>query len=123
MVYYVSSGAWMKSYSASDSCAGPEAGTRYGRKHKKSGHKRAYRHYCVGIQINSSGDVVGTDNQVAYNSSLEGHHPCNGLGTCLLYTSDAADDLLCVDLGCRRIIQKKRCQSEYQSMSRIAGTN
>src|SRR5680860_733519 len=22
--------------------------------------------------------------------------------TCLLYTSDAADDLLCVDLGCRR---------------------
>src|SRR5450756_2041819 len=26
---------------------------------------------------------------------------------CLLYTSDAADDLLCVDLGCRRIIKKK----------------
>ena len=25
---------------------------------------------------------------------------------CLLYTSDAADDLLCVDLGGRRIIQK-----------------
>ena len=24
---------------------------------------------------------------------------------CLLYTSDAADDLLCVDLGCRRIIK------------------
>ena len=32
---------------------------------------------------------------------------------CLLYTSDAADDLLCVDLGGRRIIKnkntKKRC--------------
>ena len=27
--------------------------------------------------------------------------------SCLLYTSDAADDLLCVDLGGRRIIQKK----------------
>ena len=27
--------------------------------------------------------------------------------TCLLYTSDAADDLLCVDLGDRRIIKKK----------------
>src|SRR5450756_1204241 len=27
---------------------------------------------------------------------------------CLLYTSDAADDLLCVDLGVRRIIKKKR---------------
>ena len=26
------------------------------------------------------------------------------LVTCLLYTSDAADDLLCVDLGGRRII-------------------
>ena len=29
------------------------------------------------------------------------------VGICLLYTSDAADDLLCVDLGGRRIIQKK----------------
>src|SRR5680860_1880404 len=27
--------------------------------------------------------------------------------SCLLYTSDAADDLLCVDLGGRRIINKK----------------
>src|SRR5680860_1033934 len=27
------------------------------------------------------------------------------LSTCLLYTSDAADDLLCVDLGGRRIIK------------------
>ena len=30
-----------------------------------------------------------------------------GTPTCLLYTSDAADDLLCVDLGGRRIIKKK----------------
>src|SRR5680860_1750264 len=29
---------------------------------------------------------------------------------CLLYTSDAADDLLCVDLGGRRIIKKKKKQ-------------
>ena len=28
--------------------------------------------------------------------------------TCLLYTSDAADDLLCVDLGGRRSIHKKK---------------
>ena len=27
---------------------------------------------------------------------------------CLLYTSEAADDLPCVDLGGRRIIQKKK---------------
>ena len=31
-----------------------------------------------------------------------------GGGTCLLYTSDAADDLLCVDLGGRRIIKNKK---------------
>ena len=30
-----------------------------------------------------------------------------GFQYCLLYTSDAADDLLCVDLGGRRIIKKK----------------
>ena len=29
------------------------------------------------------------------------------VSTCLLYTSDAADDLLCVDLGGRRILHKK----------------
>ena len=29
------------------------------------------------------------------------------VSSCLLYTSDAADDLLCVDLGGRRIIKKK----------------
>ena len=38
---------------------------------------------------------------------------------CLLYTSDAADDLLCVDLGGRRIIKKKKKQHKshyyYQS--------
>ena len=30
---------------------------------------------------------------------------------CLLYTSDAADDLLCVDLGGRRLIKKKKTKS------------
>ena len=29
---------------------------------------------------------------------------------CLLYTSDAADDMQCVDLGGRRIIKKKKTQ-------------
>ncbi|CZR99635.1 hypothetical protein CDFC105_64481 [Clostridioides difficile] len=27
---------------------------------------------------------------------------------CLLYTSDAADDMQCVDLGGRRIVKKKK---------------
>ena len=31
---------------------------------------------------------------------------CPDLRACLLYTSDAADDLLCVDLGGRRILKK-----------------
>ena len=31
---------------------------------------------------------------------------------CLLYTSDAADDLLCVDLGGRRIIKKKKIKNK-----------
>ena len=35
---------------------------------------------------------------------------------CLLYTSDAADDLLCVDLGGRRIIQKKNTQTITSSI-------
>src|SRR5450756_2308501 len=34
-----------------------------------------------------------------------------GLSGCLLYTSDAADDLLCVDLGGRRIIKTKKKRS------------
>ena len=32
--------------------------------------------------------------------------------SCLLYTSDAADDLLCVDLGGSRIIKKKKHKTE-----------
>eukprot|EP00825_Cyclidium_porcatum_P048780 TRINITY_DN8294_c0_g1_i1.p2 TRINITY_DN8294_c0_g1~~TRINITY_DN8294_c0_g1_i1.p2 ORF type:complete len:105 (-),score=22.71 TRINITY_DN8294_c0_g1_i1:59-373(-) len=34
------------------------------------------------------------------------------LNTCLLYTSDAADDMQCVDLGGRRIIKKKKKKKE-----------
>ena len=32
--------------------------------------------------------------------------------SCLLYTSDAADDLLCVDLGGRRILKKKNNENK-----------
>ena len=35
--------------------------------------------------------------------------------TCLLYTSDAADDLLCVDFGGRPIIKKKNRDTEASS--------
>src|SRR5450756_3169377 len=40
--------------------------------------------------------------------ALQGFNPVATYGACLLYTSDAADDLLCVDLGGRRIIKKKK---------------
>ena len=38
----------------------------------------------------------------AFTSLFEQHY------SCLLYTSDAADDMQCVDLGGRRIIKKVR---------------
>ena len=38
---------------------------------------------------------------------------------CLLYTSDAADDLLCVDLGGRRIIKKKNNDLNEQRLTYI----
>src|SRR5450756_3205578 len=38
---------------------------------------------------------------------------------CLLYTSDAADDLLCVDLGGRRIIKKKKKTEKQQKRKNI----
>ena len=49
----------------------------------------------------------------------------SGIGvsiTCLLYTSDAADDLLCVDLGGRRIIKKKKQQTIKQPRLRYSIT-
>ena len=36
------------------------------------------------------------------------------ISPCLLYTSDAADDLLCVDLGGRRIIKKKKKEKKQK---------
>ena len=38
--------------------------------------------------------------------------------TCLLYTSDAADDLLCVDLGGRRIIKKKKKKQQKKTQKK-----
>ena len=45
-----------------------------------------------------------------FAENLYFHEMAKGLRAigCLLYTSDAADDLLCVDLGGRRIIKKKK---------------
>src|SRR5665213_1635812 len=51
-------------------------------------------HNCLGLALSKKAKIL-----VASTSEVYG---------CLLYTSDAADDLLCVDLGGRRIIKKKK---------------
>src|SRR5680860_84496 len=47
-------------------------------------------------------DMIGRKVETVFEGPVEGGVFYN----CLLYTSDAADDLLCVDLGGRRIINK-----------------
>ena len=46
--------------------------------------------------------------------SLKGGKAISSPYFCLLYTSDAADDLLCVDLGGRRIIKKKNKKKQQK---------
>ena len=60
--------------------------------------------YKVGYGSNLWG-IISEDSLDKYDY-LEGCIEEYGTRTCLLYTSDAADDLLCVDLGGRRIIKK-----------------
>ena len=52
------------------------------------------------------------------------HRMCPECGTCLLYTSDAADDLTRVDLGGRRIIKKNffKQKTAYEITTRLVGS-
>src|SRR5680860_1704821 len=77
-----------------------------------------------GQQLDASGDdtapVVCRAVATTYRSdAFSLPHPYCSLGHarnyhCLLYTSDAADDLLCVDLGGRRIIKQKKKNKQNQ---------
>eukprot|EP00831_Metopus_contortus_P021955 TRINITY_DN1992_c0_g1_i3.p1 TRINITY_DN1992_c0_g1~~TRINITY_DN1992_c0_g1_i3.p1 ORF type:complete len:108 (-),score=31.76 TRINITY_DN1992_c0_g1_i3:35-358(-) len=51
--------------------------------------------------------------------------PMYDIKSCLLYTSDAADDTPCVDLGGRRIIKKKKKKNETKILkqSELVSTN
>src|SRR5680860_1844039 len=59
---------------------------------------------CDGVQVPLDSHIM-TKKRPGISQIRAPIHPYN---ICLLYTSDAADDLLCVDLGGRRIIKKKK---------------
>ena len=84
--------------------------------HKEGGMKMAVHVVGAANGAETATTVVGSQ-----NATIDG---------CLLYTSDAADDQLCVDLGGRRIIKKKtsklpdrhRRYQEYHSILRTYTT-
>ena len=60
------------------------------------------------IKMEGEKNSIPVEVAMIYNSSFSEnlHSYVNNINTCLLYTSDAADDTPCVDLGGRRIIKK-----------------
>ena len=56
----------------------------------------------VKIDLEKNVLSISSEKKAEKTEEVEGKY-----SSCLLYTSDAADDLLCVDLGGRRIIKKK----------------
>ena len=65
---------------------------------------------CIRDRLRRDGHRGGaamTDEILRVENLTVGYNGSHALEDCLLYTSDAADDLLCVDLGGRRIIKKK----------------
>src|SRR5450756_2886830 len=64
---------------------------------------------CLACGMEALGEMMDQDAQVICGPRhARGHFRRAHRWGCLLYTSDAADDLLCVDLGGRRIIKKKK---------------
>ena len=60
--------------------------------------------FIMGLMTESLGGYLTHLPAMSFRTgALSGHD-----WICLLYTSDAADDLLCVDLGGRRLIKKKK---------------
>ena len=59
--------------------------------------------------------AADTDEEAAFRATSMQQAFVNLRSGCLLYTSDAADDLLCVDLGGRRIITKKKTKDLFNS--------
>ena len=58
---------------------------------------------CIRDRLRKAGFGEEANGHNAILAGFQGQRQC-----CLLYTSDAADDLRCVELGGRRILQKKK---------------
>ena len=82
-------------------------------KHRKSlGHKAANFHESVGVEI--AWTVVPLLIVIAMGA-MATRTVVAMKDTCLLYTSDAADERSSVDLGGRRIIKKKKSGSHVET--------
>ena len=69
----------------------------------------------IQVVFNDQDSIAGINEGL---QNLDEHMHIRGMQSngCLLYTSDAADDLLCVDLGGRRIIKKKRTHDNKRTI-------
>ena len=92
-----------------------EAGRQYQR--AKAG---GFLHLASGEEATIVGttSVMRDDDYLIGTYRTHGHAiargtPAKSVMACLLYTSDAADDLLCVDLGGRRSIKKKKKHKKH----------
>ena len=74
------------------------------------GTPNAIRQQFPQVTLIASADNLGfaAGNNLALERIGFSQTPGSPANACLLYTSDAADDLLCVELGGRRITQKKK---------------
>src|SRR5659263_644679 len=70
-------------------------------------------HLVDSTDPNNYAGCVNDKTKAVFGETL-GNPSLDVLDICLLYTSDAADDLLCVDLGGRRIIKKKKKKRKLQ---------
>src|SRR5450756_3118152 len=65
--------------------------------------RRSQAHHDAALDLGKQ--ILGIQNRAAFKNLADlPDADVAGVRICLLYTSDAADDLLCVDLGGRRII-------------------
>ena len=72
------------------------------------GQRRRGKLSDYGQQLRAKQKLKGYYGNITEKQFKSIYHEASRLKGCLLYTSDAADDLLCVDLGGRRIIKKKK---------------